>query len=430
MHIPYRLYRALTNCIKPVALPLAMGAEHLSGMKERSAHARGRIPRLVPPNNPAAPHIWLHGASVGEMGVADAILHGILAICPDARFTVSTLTAYGKEMADQRFAGRAHTVFAPLDIPGWPETAMTRRRPDLMVFLETELWPNWILAAKKMGIPVVLANGRISPRSFSSYRKFRSLFSEAFSAFSAFSVITKEDGDRLHALGVPRKKLCVNGNAKTDLAAVFSDSADAAGAFRKHLAISPDRPVWTCGSIRAGEEDILFNAYQELKTRFPDLLLILAPRHLERIPDLEKAARAAHLPYTRRSSGKVGETTSVLLFDTMGELCHAYAMAQVVFCGGSLVPLGGQNLLEPAACGRPVLFGPSMEDFTEVRDVLVAANAATQVCDAEEITSAVLRYLKDPALADTHGQAGKKAVKSMEGAAARHARVICSFLPS
>ena len=419
------LFRAITRTLRPVVgLALAVFSRNPE-VRLRNRGFRGIVPA---PNAPTHPRIWIHGASVGEMGVAEAIRSAILARRPDIAFTVSCMTLTGMAAAKRHMGESCHLVYSPVDIPGWPEQALETIRPDLMVFLETELWPNWTRACIERGIPMALANARLSPRSFRKYRKHAAFTQKVLARFSAISTISVEDGDRLTALGAPAAIVTPCGNAKNDKVAGLDDQLPDRHTLLNTFGIDETRPIVVCGSIRKGEEIPILEAFSHLRTRFPDLLMILAPRHTERATSLRETAESAGIPVRLRTEG--GESkTPLLILDTMGELCHAYKIAHLVFMGGSLLPLGGHNPLEPAACGKPVLFGPSMEDFPEARDLLVKSGGAFVVENARELESRITDFLAHPESARQAGAAALDTVRSLAGSADRHARILLSCLP-
>lgn len=418
-------YRMLTSGLKGIVLPLLHLGKHHSPWKTRCRHLMGDVPRLKAAH---APHIWIHAASLGEAGVSESLVRHIQQHAgKKIRFTLSACTATGVDMLEKRLAHDATIVFAPLDAPGWPEAALTNRPPDIMVFVETEIWPNWIRACAIRRIPVLMVNGRISPRSFPRYLKARPLLRESFCTMQEFSMISDQDARRILALGAAAEKIRICGNAKKDPATLRALTDQPPMLSRKNLGIAEEIPLWICGSIRKGEESPILEAFCQAKKEFPDLCLILAPRHLKRLGYMERAASRAGLSHQRRSQTQAVQSP-VLFLDTMGELRSLYALADVVFCGGSLVPAGGQNLLEAAAWGKPILFGPSMEDFMEERDLLLAAGAAFETWDAQSLCEKLLFLLRFPEKAKAAGKAGLEALRQNADAIACHSESILRIL--
>nr|WP_303649749.1 glycosyltransferase N-terminal domain-containing protein [Desulfobotulus pelophilus] len=386
----------------------------------------GNIPPLHRANQPL--HIWIHGASLGEAGVTESIVYFLQQhLSSPVIFTLSAFTHTGKALLEQRLGSFATVIFAPLDLPGWPDAAITARHPDAMIFVETEIWPNWIRACTDRGIPVLMVNGRISPRSFPRYKKIRPLLQETFSSMQGFSMISKADAERIVELGAPPEKIQVCGNIKRDPISI----APAAGQTidRETLGLASHTPLLICGSIRQGEEIPLGRAFCTARKKIPNLHMILAPRHLKRLLSMEKNITGMNLRHQRRSSD-LPLHAPVLFLDTMGELRSLYTLADVVFCGGSLVPAGGQNLLEAAACAKPVLFGPSMEDFSDEKNLLVEAGAAFEAKDADALAEKLIFLLSFPEKAKAAGLAGLAALQKNRGATACHVQTILDVLPA
>ncbi|TYT73593.1 3-deoxy-D-manno-octulosonic acid transferase [Desulfobotulus mexicanus] len=419
----YGHYRALTLALKGLGAPFLWAGMHAAGQGKRYQQLRGKLPFLE--KKEGRPHIWIHGASLGEAGVTESLVQQLRGLLPkDIHFTLSSCTKTGITMLEKRLSAVATPVFAPMDLPGWPEAALKSRQPDIMVFVETEIWPNWIKACADLNIPVLMVNGRISPRSFPRYMKLRPLLREIFSKMSGFSMISDKDAERILELGAPPEKVWVCGNAKRD---PFSLTGAPLSIDRAGLGLREDTPLWICGSIRKNEEIPLAQAFIRAREEFPDLHMILAPRHLKRLEGMEKNITRAGLGHQRRSRG-LPLRHPVLFLDTMGELRSLYALADVVFCGGSLVPAGGQNILEAAAWAKPILFGPSMEDFSEEKNLLTEAGAAFETQDAEALGQKLCFLLRFPEKAREAGEAGLSALKKNQGALSCHTHAIMRLL--
>ena len=395
----------------------------------RGKYRRGLLERFgsVPLwGEPAAP-IWLHAVSVGEAMAAAPLARELAARHPGIPLLVSTVTETGRGVAEQRLPA-ARFVFFPLDF-GWAAArALDRLRPRLVLLTETELWPNFLAACAGRGVPVVVINGRISPRSFPRYRLVRRWFGRVLADVRLFCMQTTQDAERILQLGAPPDRVRIVGNLKYDLA-TSRQAPDVAGV-RERLHLPAERRLIVGGSTHRGEEELLLEAFVELDRSRRDLCLLLAPRHPERLEEVERLVRRSGLSWVRRSQLPAAPLTgmSVILLDTMGELASLYAAATVVFIGGSLIPHGGQNMLEPAAVGRPVLHGPHMGNFAEMRDLFQRAGAAIQVEDGKGLGEKLAMLLDDPALADRMGKAGCEIVEAHRGATRRTADLVDALL--
>ncbi|HYZ88602.1 MAG TPA: glycosyltransferase N-terminal domain-containing protein [Myxococcales bacterium] len=373
------------------------------------------------------PRVWLHGASAGDVLGLVPIVRELKRIRPDARVLISAITDSGASMAEQRLIalGLADAVtFLPYDLPGACRRAIAALHPDVLVLEYTELWPQLIRAASSAGVRLAMTNGRISPRNL---RRYRVLFAVAGNLLQQFDVLmmrADDEAERALQLGAPRDRLHVTGNTKFDALAVSVPDTDDP-ALREALALGGER-LLVCGSTHEGEEGPLLDVYAALRRNFPDLRLVLAPRYVERAARVLSLARERALSARLRSEPGGGE--SVIVLDTIGELVRVYQLATVVFVGGSFTRRGGQNILEPAACGKPVLFGPRMENFQDSVQVLVG-RGGLQVRDP----AALLRILRDllarPGELRTLGQLARDAVSAVRGASARDARLIADLVP-
>jgi 3-deoxy-D-manno-octulosonic-acid transferase len=349
---------------------------------------------------------------------------------PGCALVLSTTTVSGQAQARKLADRRTACVYAPLDLPFAVRSALNRIRPDLLAICETEIWPNWLMEARTLGVPTALINGRISLRSFRRYRRIRSLIGPVLNSFRALSMISDADAGRIRRLGADRRRVCINGNAKYDGLVEQADQADAVRMARL-LCLDKDAPVLVAGSVRGGELSPVIDAFLRIRSHVTGAVLVVAPRHLENAAVLSAAAEKRGLPVQRRSAiGSSGaeRTAPVVVLDTYGELMAVYGIASVVFCGGSLVPLGGQNVLEPAAWGKTVLYGPSMEDFADARELLERKGGGETVTDGEHLAERALYFLSHPAEAAAAGQRALAAAASQQGAGRRHAEVILELL--
>jgi 3-deoxy-D-manno-octulosonic-acid transferase len=371
--------------------------------------------------------LWLHAVSVGEVMAAAPLARELANRHPEIPLLVSTVTDTGRAVAEQRMPGGRHVYF-PLDF-GWiARRALDRLHPRLVLLTETELWPNFLAACRERGTPVVLINGRISPRSFPRYRLVRRWFQRVLEDIRLFCMQSAQDAERILALGAPEDRVRVVGNLKFDLptAGREADTASARGA----LGLLPGQRLVAAGSTHRGEEDVILEAFRGASATRPDLCLLLAPRHPERLEEVEGQVRRAGLSWVRRSRLPAASAAGapVILLDTVGELARLYAAASVVFVGGSLIPHGGQNILEPAAYARPVLHGPHMGNFAEMRDLFQQAGAAIQVTDGRSLRRHLEALLDDPSTANRMGKAGREIVEAHRGATRRTADLTDALL--
>ncbi len=397
----------------------------------------GFLPAKTTLSLSGSPRIWIHGASLGEIRVARAVIESLLKRMPSCAVIVSTITAHGRDLAREILQENIPVVYAPLDLPGCALKALSAVRPHVMVFLETEIWPVWIFTARKLGIRLALLNGRISPRSFQRYLQFRPLFRSVLGNFDAFSMISKADAGRIMAMGAPRDKLEVNGNAKYDNTLSVPDPSVERKMRRLFHLIptdpAPTGPVLVAGSTREGEEEMLLDAYEGLWSQYDGILLILAPRHIKRVPDIRVMIQErGHQCQLRTEIGpqKTLRKAGIVIIDTFGELINVYSIATLVFCGASLVPLGGQNPLEPAIWGKPVIYGPHMEDFLDAKEMLESAGGGMQVASPGELVRAFIELLDHPRKARDMGRCARDAALKTQAAAHRHAEVIEKLLNS
>lgn len=371
--------------------------------------------------------IWLHTVSVGEAMAAAPLARALKAQHGEAPLLVSTVTETGRAVAEQRLPAERF-VFFPLDFGFAAASALARLRPRLVLLTETELWPNFLRACRRAEVPVVVVNGRISPRSFPRYRRVGRWFSRVLADVTLFCMQSQADADRLLALGAPVERVRVVGNLKYDLADL--GQGDASAAIRAGLGLAEGARLVVAGSTHRGEEEPVLEAFRQAREGREGLHLLLAPRHPERLEEVERLVQGAGLTPVRRSRLPAAPLPpgGVILLDTMGELARLYAAAAVVYIGGSLIPHGGQNILEPAAHAKPVLHGPHMGNFLEMRDRFREATAALEVADGEALAAGLARLLDDPALAERMGAAGRVIVEAHRGATERTLRLLGELL--
>ncbi|MBW2621850.1 MAG: hypothetical protein JRD68_02995, partial [Deltaproteobacteria bacterium] len=378
----YLLYNAVFSLAAPPALVLGTVRNRIRGhWRERLGFA----PDLDALGfSPSRPRIWMHAVSFGEVHAAGAILAVLRRHSPDLVLLLSTSTPAGMVAARSLIEPDVLFTF-PLDAFGGPRRALERLKPDLLILIEAELWPNLLKTARSKGVGTMLANGRISARSAVRYRWSGKLFHEVLSYLDVMAMSQQVYSDRIIALGADPSKVVVAGDVKYDREVTKKDREDLSR-LGVELGLNNDRPVLVAGSTRTGEETILVDVFTRLRKDFPSLHLILAPRHIDRAIEVEKLIRSHEFSLARRSERPAAPSSlehmvDVTLVDVMGELFTLYGLADVAFCGASLVPLGGHNPLEAAAWGKPVLYGPHMETKLDAREMLEAAGAGETVAN-------------------------------------------------
>lgn len=396
--------------------PFYLAALSWRGRRERG-YWRGFGQRFgLGPPLPAP--VWLHAASVGEVQAAAILVAALRSRDPQLPLLVTTNTAAGLARAQALFESSAVAVrYAPLDLPGAVRRFMARVRPRLAIVLETEIWPNLFRACGNAGVPLVLASARISERSARRYRWLGSALREALAGVVQVGAQTQLDAQRFAALGVPGSRIAVTGNLKTDLRVPGTVLANGA---RLRAALAPDRPVWVAGSTHEIEEQQVLAAHRVVREAYPTALLVLAPRHPRRFEAVAEWLQREQVSFVRQSRAQpVTEATQVLLVDAMGLLLDFYAAADLAFVGGSLVPIGGHNLLEPAALGRAILTGPNHANAREILQALRAAHAVRVVRDGAELGRALVELLRDADARQCMGAQALQVIADGRGACAR-----------
>jgi len=407
----YALYSAVLGAGLLAYLPAFLVRRRRAGYGRDLAQRLGRLGDGLP----AEPRCWIHAVSVGESAAAVPLVEGIRQRWPELGIVVSTITPTGARIVGERLAGTATHRYFPIDLPGPVRHALDAARPRFFIAIETELWPNFLRALARRRIPAMIANGRISDRSFRRYGWVRGLMRRVLANVSVFAMQTEEDARRIIALGAPPARVVVTGNLKSDLVPE-ADGADAA-AWRERLRLGKDARLWIAGSTHRGEETVVLDAFLRARTRCSELALLLAPRHPERVGEVEALIRERGLVAARRSRLPADAAPgAVVILDTVGELAALYALADVVFVGGSLVPIGGHNVLEPAMRGKPVLVGPHMSNFREGAELLQRSGGGLVVKDGPELERELARLLEDRDLARRMGEAARQAFAGRQGA--------------
>jgi 3-deoxy-D-manno-octulosonic-acid transferase len=412
------IYTLLTYLLRPVALAAVVwrsveNPAYRVGMRERF----GFGPRL-----PATEVLWVHAVSLGEVTAAAPLIRALRIQYPDMSLILTTATPTGRARAAALFGASVVVRFLPYDTPGSMRRFLARAHPRLAIVMETELWPNLFHRCRQLGIPVVLANARLSEKSVARYRRFGGLFRDVFAGDTVVAAQSAEDAERFIAIGAQRTRTHVVGNLKFDIE--FDGGVLELGR-KLRAAYWPDRPVWIAGSTHHGEEELALAAHSSVQAALPGALLLLVPRHPERFQAVADLLNRCGVRFERRSSDNaVRPDVQVLLVDTVGELASLYASVDVAFVGGSLVPVGGHNLLEPAALGVPVITGPYQANAREIAALLLREGAALQVGDSAGLALKVMELLSDGARRATVGGRGLHVVGVNRGSLRRLVELI------
>ena len=363
---------------------------------------------------------WIHAVSVGEVISAGVFIQKLRAGYPDATLILSTGTPTGRAAAQQRLIGVDRIVYLPFDFFFTARRAIRQLAPTCFILLETELWPNILRILGEMGTPALLVNGRISRKSLARYRRVRRFLPYLFGSFRAMLMQTPEDVERIAALGAPREKIFCTGNMKYDQATAPPQKETER--LRAELGLG-DRRLMIAGSLHSGEDAPILSRYQSLRKVLepaPPLMLLMVPRHLTRLSEMETRVARCGLTLIRKTAITSRHDCDVVLLDTLGELDAYYAIGDLIFVGGSLVPVGGHNILEAAAYGKPVFFGPYMENFHDVAAQLTQSGGGIPVADADDMAAQMARLARRPDEMKQRGQAALAVVMANRGAAARN----------
>jgi 3-deoxy-D-manno-octulosonic-acid transferase len=373
------------------------------------------------------PRIWLHGASAGDLLSLQPMMKELKARLPGSCIIVTTITNSGLAMARKKLGEADVILYAPYDLFGATRRAVAALRPDLLVLEYTEIWPNLIRAARKAGVRIALTNGRFNPAKMSRYRALFRAISNPLRRIDCFLMRSDEEAERVLALGAAPDRVWVTGNTKFD-ALVLEPGRGREEALRADMGLDPHAPVLMAGSTHEGEEELLLDAYAKLRARHAGLQLVIAPRYVERASRVAALAAERGLPARLRSAGAAAGRADVTVLDTIGELAVAYRLATLVFVGGSFVTRGGQNVLEPAAQGRPVLFGPHMENFKDSVQVL-QGRGGLQVGTPDQLLKVADELLSRPDQIEELGALARSSVGTIRGASARNVDHMLAMLP-
>ncbi len=360
--------------------------------------------------------IWLHAVSVGEVRASIPLLEAVME--RGFKVLVTNMTPTGSDEVKRQLGDRVQHCYVPYDIHGAVRRFLHMAQPRVAVIMETELWPNLLHQCRRRGVYVVLANVRISPRSFRGYQRVRGFVAQVLANVNVFAVQTELDAQRLRVLGAPGDRLHICGNMKFDIEQPAS-LVEVAQVLRRNW--GQGRVVWVAGSVHEGEDEQVLQSYDELKSLHSELLLVIVPRRPERFGTVARLAERGGRVVVQRSQhkGPLSGEVDIYIGDTMGELSLFYLAAEIAFVGGSLIPHGGQNILEPCAAGTPVVFGPYMFNFREISVQALQCGAGKQVKDQQELTAVIDQLLRDPNLRFRMGEAGKKMVEDNKGAVAK-----------
>ncbi len=377
--------------------------------------------------------LWMHAVSVGEMNVCMQIIRALEPRKPNLKIIVSTTTTTGMGELLKRLPAHIGKIYYPIDRRKYVTRALNTVRPDAIVLVESEIWPNFLWRARAMRTPLFLVNARLSDRSYPRYKRFDFLFRELFGAFTAVGAQNEADAAKLREIGCRDGAVRVVGNLKFDAAALEGRRTLDVPALLAQLGVSAGAPVLVAGSTHAGEEDILAEQLPRLRSRFPNLFLVLVPRHFERSGGVARDLEKRGIKYICRH--EISADTAhdpgdleCLLVNTTGELKYFYEHATVVFVGKSLTANGGQNPIEPAALGKPVVFGPNMQNFADVVRTFLAQDSVVQVNDAAELEQTLAALLADPARRVALGAKAQKVVRENQGAVERTVDMIVQAL--
>ncbi|RRQ21609.1 lipid IV(A) 3-deoxy-D-manno-octulosonic acid transferase [Thiohalobacter thiocyanaticus] len=418
--------RALYSALLYLLIPLALLRLLWRGLRapaylRRWGERFGFVPVLE-----ARPWIWVHAVSVGEVQAAAPLVTALLERYPEYELLVTTTTPTGAMQGQRLFGQRVRHCYLPWDLPDAVARFLGRVQPRLGLIMETELWPNLIAACQRRNIPVALINARLSARSAARYRRVPGLTAATLGRVSWIGAQTRADAERLIDLGAAPARVTVTGNTKFD-AVIPGSAREQAEVLRRGW--DPARPVWIAASTHEGEDELLLAAHRRVRARLPQALLILVPRHPERFARVAGLVERAGFRGARRSRNEaVTSEAAVYLGDTMGELPVLLAAADLAFVGGSLVPVGGHNPLEPAALGLPILCGPHMFNFSGIVQLLEAAGAVRTVADVAELAAAVTAWLEDASERAQWGERARQAVEANRGARDRVLQHLAALL--
>jgi 3-deoxy-D-manno-octulosonic-acid transferase len=422
-----RLIRALYTLTTYLVLPVILYRLAARGLRQRSYHTRWRERFGFFEAPGVADSVWVHAVSVGEVNAAIPLVDALRKRYAGRCIVVTTVTPTGSDRVRQLWGNTVFHVYLPYDLPAAVRRFLDRVRPCIAVIMETEIWPNLYLECAARDIPIVISNARLSEKSLRGYSPAKPLLRDALRCANFVAAQSQVDGERFLSLGTPPDRVEVVGNLKFDIR-LPPDLPQNAAEWRDQWGAL--RPVWIAASTHEGEELAMIEAHSRLLHWFPDALMLVAPRHPERFKPMAQLCRSYGFVTACRSDDRLPRNdTQCFVIDTLGELLPFLATADVAFVAGSLAPIGGHNVLEPAALGVPVLVGPHTFNFAEVTDLLLERGAAVRVGDSDSIAAVLQRLLSMPELRRTMGEAAERTVVAARGAVQRTMRHIETVLP-
>lgn len=421
----HAVYTAAFAALVAAYAPLAVARRLMRGVP---LNVRARLGYGAGRSTPPGRSGWVHAVSVGEAIAAEPLVEGLRRRYPALPMVVTTVTETGARVVRSRLGRLATHRYFPLDFPGAARRVVDAIDPAFLICMETEIWPNVLRVLRSRDVPVMIANGRLSDRSFRRYLRVRRLLRPVLDGIRVYAMQSSEDARRIIALGASPDRVVVTGNVKHD---VLQEAASAGEPWRLLFGLARDQRVWVAGSTHGGEDEAVLEAHRVAIRACPELALIIAPRHPERVPEVLGVARAQGWRTVKRSDLPAPrEPGAVIVLDTVGELAQVYALADVVFVGGSLVPSGGHNMLEAALRRKPVLFGPHTTNFRDAAALLLTSGGALVVDGADDLGRQLTRLLGDAALRERLGRAGYDAVASRHGAVRHTLELVERFLCS
>ncbi len=428
----YSLYSVLVLAVAVIASPWFVYQalrykKYVGSLRQRM----GYLP--VSFNMDADRSIWIHAVSVGEVLTARPLISDLKRRYPELRMFLSTTTLAGQQLARRNVQDVDAVFYFPFDLGIFVRRTLDLVRPRLFVMMETEIWPNLLRECRARGIKSAIVNGRLSPKSFPRYRMVRPMMRRVLDDIDKFCVQSEESARRFIELGADPGRVVVTGSLKFDSLDLPSTAPQARARDRvlRYFRVPSSRPVIMAGSTMKGEEAAVFRAFRRVRSTAPNALLILAPRNPERFAEAEQLARAEGWKVARRTDLAIDAEprVDIVVLDTIGELATLYQVATVVFVGGSLVATGGHNVLEPAVFGKPIIFGPHMENFFEIADAFVSNGGGVQIAGEHELEEAFLSLMGDPVRRARLGAAARALVEANRGAKEKSVSVLAGLLP-
>lgn len=372
------------------------------------------------------PILWIHAVSVGEVNAAKSLISRLLEKYPDFQILVTTVTPTGAYTVKQHFLEDIKHLYLPYDLPFAVKSFLYKVKPSILITMETEIWPNLYQSCHVAKIPILIVNARLSEKSLQGYQLVSSLMKQTLNKVSVIAAQTERDAKRFISFGLDKSKVVITGNLKFDITVPHSIT-EQAESLKRYFSVN--RPVWIAASTREGEEEIILKAHQEILKKYPQAILILAPRHPDRVNKVASLCDARNFKYIKRTENRsFSSEYSVYILDTLGELQLHYAASQVAFVGGSLVNTGGQNMMEPASLALPVISGPHTYNFTEVTQLLSENDALVVVSNAEDLATKVSALLSDANHRHNIGEKGRKVIEENKGNLKRLMQIIRPYL--